>query len=411
MIDLTTYIQAYFRDFSRISKLESYKWGAYSHYAETSTRTFNSLRDRIETIYGKTGNLLTSFRYYPLAVLLDMAGDDGMPGELCRLLDDLLLNGKRPTSDSIRNFMDGAKGIMTKMADSGFRDWKGRTNLQSYQDAHAISVYLSLHYPDRFYIYKYGVFKVFSSIVGYSIKTVDSIDRLFEFQELCNCVRAEIQKNVQLVDFYRIWLNDHNYSDDNLNLLTQDFIYAVVNYLNSNAYKKIENRKTRVKSFTRITAEQLKSKVSNGKDYSFKGIKGVDYGVLQSNNSDLGFSGEMWAVNFEKERLMELGISSEKVRHTSLLDGDGCGYDIESVEEDGITPRFIEVKTTSAGMATPFYFSNNELQFSREHQKNYHIYRVFNFVSANKPADLLVIDASLDEISSEPVSFRAQIKL
>ena len=177
------------------------------------------------------------------------------------------------------------------------------------------------------------------------------------------------------------------------------------------AYKKIENRKTRVKSFTRITAEQLKSKVSNGKDYSFKGIKGVDYGVLQSNNSDLGFSGEMWAVNFEKERLMELGISSEKVRHTSLLDGDGCGYDIESVEEDGITPRFIEVKTTSAGMTTHFYFSNNELQFSREHQKNYHIYRVFNFVSANKPADLLVIDASLDEISSEPVSFRAQIIL
>lgn len=411
MIDLSTYVQAYFRNFPWISKLESYKWKAFTHYADNSHREFQTFRDRIETIYGKTDNLLSSFRYYPLAVLLDMAGDGGRKDKLRILLNDLILRDTLPTADAIRSFIHGIEDIMTEMADSGYSDWKGRTNLQSYQDAHAISVYLSLQYPDRFYIYKYGVFKGFANIIGYSIETRDPIDRLFEFQKLCDKVKLEIKKNDLLVEYYQGWLDDYNYSDVCLNLLTQDFVYAVVNYLNSDAYQRIGNKKARVRSLTRISAENIKAGCIKNAKLLHCGTTGIDYGAMQANNSELGFSGELWAVNYEKERLRELGISSAKVRHTSLLDGDGCGYDIESVEDDGITPRYIEVKTTSRGGDAPFFFSANEMLFSREHRGNYHIYRVFNFVSANKIADLMIIDASLDAIFAEPISYRAQIKV
>lgn len=118
----------------------------------------------------------------------------------------------------------------------------------------------------------------------------------------------------------------------------------------------------------------------------------------------------MWVVNFEKERLQNLGIPPEKVRHTSYLDGDGCGFDILSVEKDGITPRFIEVKTTTGNESQPIFFSTNELNFSIEHKEHYYLYRVYNFKAANKTADLTVINDSLDALNSTPISYSATIK-
>ena len=410
MIDLQTYIHSYLKDFARISRLESYKWLAFRHYADNVSRKYTSLHDKLESVYGKTDNLLSSFRYYPLAVLLDIASENGRPEELNGLFEELLYNDRIQLSERVRRFIEGTDVIIAKMADDGFDDWKGRTNLQSFQDAHSVSVYLSLCHPNNFYIYKFGVFKNFASIVDYHIESRDAIDRLFEFQALCDCVKLELIKNDALVRFYRQWLTDHSYVDDNLNILTQDFIYAVVHYLNSESYRKIDNKKARVRLLSRLTTNQLKAGSSKTTGHSFKGVTGIDYKEIESKNSELGFSGEMWAVNYEKERLIELGISPDKVKHTSLLVGDGCGYDIESVEDDGVTKRYIEVKTTSGDCDSSIFFSNNELQFSKEHRDNYHLYRVYNFVSANKTADLLIIDASLDELPSEPVTYRSRIE-
>ena len=46
MIDLTPYIEAYRKEWTRITKLESYKWVAFKHYKEHCTRKFNSEYDK-----------------------------------------------------------------------------------------------------------------------------------------------------------------------------------------------------------------------------------------------------------------------------------------------------------------------------------------------------------------------------
>lgn len=119
--------------------------------------------------------------------------------------------------------------------------------------------------------------------------------------------------------------------------------------------------------------------------------------------------GEKWAITYEKERLNKIGISN-KVIHTSVEEGDGKGYDIESVEDDGITPRYIEVKTTTGGIGQPFYYSDNELNFSEQHKEHYYIYRIYNFEKATKQADLLLIHGSLKELKGKPVTYKAQLK-
>jgi len=67
-------------------------------------------------------------------------------------------------------------------------------------------------------------------------------------------------------------------------------------------------------------------------------------------------------VRHEQATLRRAGREdlAEKVRWTSVQDGDGHGFDIASFETDG-RERLIEVKTTNGWERTPFHISRNEL--------------------------------------------------
>lgn len=114
-----------------------------------------------------------------------------------------------------------------------------------------------------------------------------------------------------------------------------------------------------------------------------------DYFAQEAQNRSLGEAGELFALSFERWRLIQLGGGqlADKVRHVSLEEGDGLGYDIRSFEPDG-RERFIEVKTTSFGERTPFYVSANEARFARDHQESFRLYRLFDFRSAPRLFEL-----------------------
>jgi len=77
---------------------------------------------------------------------------------------------------------------------------------------------------------------------------------------------------------------------------------------------------------------------------------------------------------------MRLGAGqlAERVEHVANTEGDGLGYDIRSFEHDG-SERYIEVKTTSFGVRTPFFVTDNELRFSRDCAPQFRLYRLFDF--------------------------------
>lgn len=106
----------------------------------------------------------------------------------------------------------------------------------------------------------------------------------------------------------------------------------------------------------------------------------LDFPAIDEKNRALGRKGEEWVRNYEQKRLRDLGFPelANQVDWTSDRIGDGTGYDIQSFNDDGST-RYIEVKTTNAGASTPFYVSQNEVDFSDEAGESYFIYRVFDF--------------------------------
>lgn len=108
----------------------------------------------------------------------------------------------------------------------------------------------------------------------------------------------------------------------------------------------------------------------------------TDYPAREAANSELGTAGELAVLEREKARLIAAGRNdlAEAVRHISLEQGDGAGYDICSFEDDG-RERLIEVKTTRRSISWPMVVSRNELKISEARAENYLLARVFKFNS------------------------------
>ena len=111
----------------------------------------------------------------------------------------------------------------------------------------------------------------------------------------------------------------------------------------------------------------------------FRQRKTPDYEQIDRTNRKIGKLGEKLVFEYEKKRLIDEGAAelSEKIEHTSVIVGDGPGYDIKSFNVDG-SFRYIEVKTTGGGINTGFFMSRSEVLKSRE-IKNYYLYRVYNY--------------------------------
>lgn len=101
----------------------------------------------------------------------------------------------------------------------------------------------------------------------------------------------------------------------------------------------------------------------------------------------LGLAGELLVLNRERAILSQAGRSdlAAQVEHTSVLKGDGAGYDIASFFIDGRT-KYIEVKTTTGAKSSDFLISPNEISFSEMHADQFELCRVFGYSSQHGAA-------------------------
>lgn len=127
---------------------------------------------------------------------------------------------------------------------------------------------------------------------------------------------------------------------------------------------------------------------------------------------DNGYVGEALVYEYEKNKLIDLGRSdlAEKIKWISRDDGDGFGYDIQSFDivDDKEKEIFIEVKSTSSSLTSDFEMSSNELEFAKNHQDNYKLYRIYK---NGKKTKGYIVEASLyDNFDFTPVSYKVSIK-
>ncbi len=137
-------------------------------------------------------------------------------------------------------------------------------------------------------------------------------------------------------------------------------------------------------------------------------LRKPNYLQIEQQNRQLGQLGEELIFQYEKHRLLQADKASlaDQIEWIARDAGDGAGFDILSRNENG-TDRYIEVKTTTLGESTPFYFTRNELRVSQEKARDYFLYRVFQF---RKGPRVFVKNGSFDEMCRfEAVSFVGRV--
>lgn len=156
-----------------------------------------------------------------------------------------------------------------------------------------------------------------------------------------------------------------------------------------------------------VTELPSKQKRKGTDTNTFRAKKSPDYAKRDSNNRKLGLDGELLALEYEKRRLSNLGRDdlAKEIIHTSVVQGDGAGYDILSYNEDG-SPRYIEVKTTRGSLNTDFYMSPNEINFSEKCSSNFFLYRIYDFGEKDSVKFFILQGNVNNQLHRTPVNFR-----
>ncbi len=250
------------------------------------------------------------------------------------------------------------------------------------------------------------MFKQFSEKLQTVYRPISGrIENIGHFKSLCEIVRYELSKDQELLQLHKNRIKSDCYYDENLNILTQDFIYAVTNYFNQQDFLINETVATLTES--KILATNLATTIDQ------LNFKGRIVNFLQNNidNKQIGDLGEFWALKYEIAKLKRAGLYNliEKIRHTAKDEGDGTGYDIQSFDENG-KKIYIEVKTTKGAKNSTFYITRTELERSKIEGNNYYLYRLYNYNENKDTADILLINGDLTKLCEVPTTYKINLK-
>jgi len=392
---LKEYIDLYKSQFANINQKEIYKWKAVKCFQDNWDIDSKNFLLMFKSAFRDTVNLLQSGQYFPLGMMILYS--EKQPEQVRKLFLDLYKEEK-DIYDRISTFQKGIGTINDRL-------FPGKN---TYQDHRAIIVYLTLRYPEIYYLYKFGMYKDFSKKFKLSyLPKAGKIENIGHYNSLCNLIRHNISKDQALLKLHKNRITDDCYFDENLHLLTQDFIYAVTKHL-----KLISKPQEVFIPSTITTSENLDASdiIINDQNINLNG-RFVNFIENMTEAKRIGDLGEMWVIKQEEKKLnnKRLSLHAMKIKHISKDKGDGTGYDIESYDLDG-NKIFIEVKTTKNDFSSTFYITRNEFELSKKEKLNYYLYRVYNYNEITQDADCLIIRGDLTNLCNFPMQYKASIK-
>lgn len=206
-------IEEYKKNFTKINDEERYKWEAVKHYQDNWNINAPDFAKMLEESFAKTYNLLAAGQYYPLKMLKVISTEH--PEEV-RELFRILYDESVPLSERFDDFR------------SGFDEFVKKDNLSHYQDLHAVSVYLTLEYPEKYYFYKYGVWVGFLNNIGEQIPISKGKHETFKIEssnKLCDDILRLVVEDAELCSMSTSRLDNVCYSDRLHRMLAFDIMF------------------------------------------------------------------------------------------------------------------------------------------------------------------------------------------
>lgn len=191
---------------------EKYKWEAVKWFQDNWDVNAPDFAAMLNRSLEKTFNLLASVNNFPRAQLCSFAKT--APEEVRSMFLELFDESK-----DVFERMDAFK-----LQSSILLEKYGNGAGQHYQYENAISTYLWLRYPDKYYIYKFSeVRRVASELDSdYRFKKGAYADNIRSFLKLYDEISAALKEETELVNLFQSQLTESCYPDPELKTLTID---------------------------------------------------------------------------------------------------------------------------------------------------------------------------------------------
>lgn len=196
---------------------ERYKWVAARQFQDSWDIDVEDFPTMLEKSLSKTGNLLVSAGNFPKGMITQFAHI--APEEVREMFRELF-DESRDVVERIEDFKHKAEAIHAK-----YRPDAGNHS----QSENAISTYLWLRYPHKYYIYKLGEVRAVAAALGSDLvfKKGRYEDNLRNFYRLYDSIHDEIVKDTGLREMLERSIDQDCYTDPEERTLTFDFGFFV----------------------------------------------------------------------------------------------------------------------------------------------------------------------------------------
>ncbi len=199
---------------------EKYKWEAVKWFQDNWDVNAPDFAEMLNRSLDKTFNLLASNNNFPKGMIVGFA--KSAPEEV-RAMFIALFDESKDVFERMNAF---------KLQSSILLEKYGNGAAQHYQYENAISTYLWLRYPDKYYIYKFGEVKTVASELesDYRFKKGAYADNIRNFLKLYDEISVVLKEDTELVNLFQSQLTDTCYPDPELKTLTIDVGFYISRY-------------------------------------------------------------------------------------------------------------------------------------------------------------------------------------
>lgn len=334
-------IAAYKEYFPKHWKDEMYKWEAIQHFQNHWDINAKNFLDMFMESTEKTYNLLANMNNYPRGMIKSFAA---AAPEAVRAMFIKLFDESTALAQRIEQFIASAEELRAKYDDG---TWK-----QHYQTTNAISIYLWLKYPDKYYIYKYSEVRALSKEIesdfipkkGGSAANVENSFRLY------NEIRDILSNDSELDNMLKNVLDENCYPDPRKITLTLDVGFFVSRFYNKEKEVDLDSLHSDAK-FSKWYApiiETLYKMGGSGKrpDVHQKIIE--DYGITEDELKVVNSKGNAQVLNnidWARNYLVYEGMIDKSESGVWSLTEFGKKVIITDELASKLTAKWIKIKT------------------------------------------------------------------
>ena len=213
---LAPILKAYKADFQGNWKDEIYKWQAVKWFQDNWDINADNFGDMFNYATEKHYNLLSIAHSFPRGMIIDFAkADDSATREMFRTLFDDSVK----IVDRIEAFQASANAMLAKYGDGR---WKNH-----YQNTNAISTYLWLKFPNKYYIYRYEYCKEIAQELNENAipKRDGKAKNVSDCYSFYDEIRNILKNDSDIKHLIQQSLAPDCYEDSELVTATVDFVY------------------------------------------------------------------------------------------------------------------------------------------------------------------------------------------